>query len=171
MTFLQFIFYFFAAITILSALIILWTNNVLYAAFSLIITFMGVAAMYVFAGADFIAVSQILIYVGGILVLIIFGVMLTNRLSGQTVMTKSHNRLTGYLIGIAMFVTLFWAIMQLNFKAIAKELPSALGDRSTIGTIGVKLMSDYILPFEVIALLLLLALIGAAFIARRQIND
>src|SRR5690606_28039474 len=103
MTFIENLFYFFACITVLSALMVLWTKNVLYAAFSLIITFMGVAAMYVFAGADFIAVAQILIYVGGILVLIIFGVMLTNRLLGQSVNTESHNRFMGYLIGGVVF--------------------------------------------------------------------
>lgn len=172
MSFIQIIFYLFAGITIASALIVLWTKNVLYAAFSLIITFMGVAAMYVFAGADFIAVSQILIYVGGILVLIIFGVMLTNRLSGQSVTTESHNKFSGFLIGLTIFGTLFFAIYQLNFSAIAKGNPdlNSTGE-STIGLIGVKLMSSYMLPFEIIAILLLLTLIGAAFIARRQLKD
>lgn len=171
MTFIEIVFYFFACITVLSALMVLWTKNVLYAAFSLIITFMGVAAMYVFAGADFIAVAQILIYVGGILVLIIFGVMLTNRLLGKSVNTESHNRFMGYLIGGVVFTGLVYTIMQVNFTAIAAA--NAVGDSatSTIGTIGVKLMSDFVMPFEVIAILLLLALIGAAFIARRQIKD
>lgn len=170
--FIQIIFYIFAGLTIASALVVLWTKNVLYAAFSLIMTFMGVAAMYVFAGADFIAVSQILIYVGGILVLIIFGVMLTNRLSGQAVFTESHNKFTGFLIGLTIFGVLLYSIYQVNFIAISKV--NAVTDaaaESTIGVIGVKLMSTYILPFEMIAVLLLLTLIGAAFIARRQLKD
>ena len=170
--YIQIIFYIFAGLTIASALVVLWTKNVLYAAFSLIITFLGVAAMYVFAGADFIAVAQILIYVGGILVLIIFGVMLTNRLSGQSVITESHNKFTGYLIGLAVFGTLFYAIYKINFAALA--IPndgSGIAGESTVGLIGVKLMSTYMLPFEIIAVLLLLTLIGAAFIAGRQIED
>lgn len=172
MPYLQIIFYLFAGITIASAVVVLWTKNVLYAAFSLIITFMGVAAMYVFAGADFIAVSQILIYVGGILVLIIFGVMLTNRLSGQAVTTDTHNKFTGYLIGLTIFGALFYSIYQVNFRAIAALSPNtSIAEDSTVGLMGIKLMSSYILPFEVIAILLLLTLIGAAFIARKQIKD
>lgn len=169
--FIQILFYLFAGLTIASALVVLWTKNVLYAAFSLIITFMGVAALYVFAGADFIAVSQILIYVGGILVLIIFGVMLTNRLSGQSVTTANHNKFTGYAIGWIIFGTLFYTIYQVNFVSIA-NIHQDLGPtgESTIGIIGVKLMSSYILPFEIIAVLLLLTLIGAAFIAGKQLK-
>ena len=170
MAFQQFIFYFFAAVTIASALVVLWTNNVIYAALSLIITFMGVAAIYVFAGADFIAVAQILIYVGGILVLIIFGVMLTNRLTGQAVTTESHNRFSGYVIGLFLFVGLFYAIVQVNFLSFSRVV-AVEGAGGTIAPIGVKLMSDYVLQFEVVAVLLLLALIGAAFIASRQIKD
>lgn len=170
--FIQIIFYIFAGLTIASALVVLWTKNVLYAAFSLIVTFMGVAAMYIFAGADFIAVSQILIYVGGILVLIIFGVMLTNRLSGQAVFTESHNKFTGFIIGLTIFGILLYSIYQVNFTAISKvNAASETAAESTIGIIGVKLMSTYILPFEMIAILLLLTLIGAAFIARRQLKD
>lgn len=169
--FIQILFYLFAGITIASALVILWTKNVLYAAFSLMITFMGVAALYVFAGADFIAVSQILIYVGGILVLIIFGVMLTNRLSGQSVTTASHNKFSGYIIGLTIFGTLFYAIYQVNFASISSiNQDVASTGESTIGIIGVKLMSTYILPFEMIAVLLLLTLIGAAFIAGKQLK-
>src|SRR5690606_21899736 len=117
----------------------------------------------------FIAVAQILIYVGGILVLIIFGVMLTNRLSGQSVTTESHNKFTGYLIGLTIFGTLFYAIYKVNFAAIGSVNDgSGLAGESTVGLIGVKLMSTYMLPFEIIAVLLLLTLIGAAFIAGRQ---
>lgn len=171
MPYIQIVFYLFAGLTIASALVVLWTKNVLYAAFSLIVTFLGVAAMYVFAGADFIAVAQILIYVGGILVLIIFGVMLTNRLSGQSVTTESHNKFTGYLIGLTIFGTLFYAIYKVNFTAIGSVNDgSGLAGESTVGLIGVKLMSTYMLPFEIIAVLLLLTLIGAAFIAGRQMQ-
>lgn len=172
MNFAQIIFYAFAGLTILSALTIIITKNVLYAAFSLILTFLGVAAMYVFAGADFIAVSQIVVYVGGILILLIFGVMLTNRLSGQKVETGTQNKFSGILVSLVVFGLLVYAIIQANFKSLAWiHDAEGAGETTTSGTvnlIGIKLMSDFILPFEIVGVLLLLALIGAVFIAKRQ---
>ena len=72
-------FYGFSALAIGAALTILFTRNVMYAALCLFIALLGVAALYVLAGADFLAITQLLIYVGGVLVLLIFGVMLTHR--------------------------------------------------------------------------------------------
>lgn len=173
-TFQQVIFYAFAGLTVLSALVILFTRHVLYAAFSLIITFLGISAMYVFAGADFIAVTQVLVYVGGILVLMIFGVMLTNKISGQAVTTESHNRISGGLVGISMFALLLYGILKANVASLAwineAQVSGEIINESTIQLLGVKLMSDYILPFEVAAILLLIALIGAAYIAQRLID-
>lgn len=175
MSFIEFVFYFFAGLTIASALFVLITRNVLYAAFSLIITFMGVAAVYIFAGADFVAVSQILVYVGGILVLMIFGVMLTNRIAGQAVTTASHNRFWGLLLGSSLFGLLFYAILSANFNAIAwiqnARESSAIVSASTVKPLGINLMSDYVLPFEVIAILLLIALLGAIFIAKKPLKE
>src|SRR3990172_7009771 len=79
MTLVDVIFYFFAAITIASAAVVVFSRNIIYSAFALLFTFFGVAGIYVLLGADFIAVTQLLVYVGGILVLLVFGVMLTNR--------------------------------------------------------------------------------------------
>lgn len=168
------IFYGFTALTVISALLIIFTRNVLYAAFLLIVSFLGVAAIYVFAGADFIAVTQVLVYVGGILVLMIFGVMITNKISGQAVTTQSHNRFWGALIGTALFGLLFYSIVKANLASLtwiqeAQSSGKVLED-STIQLLGVKLMSDYILPFEVAAVLLLVALIGAAYLAQRHID-
>ncbi|MFP4094301.1 MAG: NADH-quinone oxidoreductase subunit J [Cyclobacteriaceae bacterium] len=167
------IFYAFAGLTLLSALMILFTRNVLYAAFSLILTFLGVAALYVFAGADFIAVTQIIVYVGGVLVLMIFGVMLTNKISGKAVVTEGQNHLWAGLISLSFFVLLLLAILQVNFAALgwiqeAKSQPVLTS--STVKPLGILLMSDFVLPFEAVAILLLLALIGAAFIAKRQLD-
>lgn len=169
----QIIFYIFAALVILSALLMLFTKNVLYAAFLLIITFLSVAAIFVFSHADFIAVTQIMVYVGGILVLLIFGVMLTNRISGQAVTTETHNLLSGIFIGISFLSLLLYMFFLVDFSSVSWIQQSSQVHQqpinSTIGTIGVKFMSDFVLPFEITAILLLIALIGAAFIAKRQI--
>jgi NADH-quinone oxidoreductase subunit J len=151
----------------------LFSKNVLYAAFLLIITFLSVAAIYVFVHADFIAVTQIMVYVGGILVLMIFGVMLTNKISGQAVTTETHNILSGIFIGLSFFSLLLYMIFLADFSTVqwiqesVREHPVPIS--STISLIGVKLMSDFVLPFEITAILLLIALIGAAFIAKKPI--
>ena len=170
MSFLLIIFYAFAALMVLSTLVTLFTRNVLYAAFSLIATFFGVAVLYLFAGADFVAVTQILVYIGGILVLIIFGIMLTHRISGQPVVTQVHNLILGVLIGLGLFGVLAYGILQANLEQLPWiETATTSGNiiqESTVQHLGVLLMSRYIFPFELAALLLLVALIGAAFIAK-----
>jgi len=170
----QFIFYAFVSLAVISALLILFTRNVLYAAFLLIITFMCISAVYVFAGADFIAITQVLVYVGGVLVLMIFGVMLTNKLSGKAVTTSSHYQFWGLLIGLSVFGILTFAILQLDFTQL-NWIQQSVADgtvirESTVNTLGIQLMSEFVLPFEVVGILLLLALIGAAFIAKRQLD-
>ncbi len=174
MDFYLFIFYVFSGLTVLSALVIVFTRNVLYAAFSLILTFLSVAGIYVLAGADFVAIAQILIYIGGILVLIIFGIMLTNRISGQEIITTMHNRFLGIVIGLILFSILVYYILQTDFMALSwiksANATGAVVKDSTIEQIGVGLMSIYLFPFELVAILLLIALIGAALIAKGQLK-
>lgn len=170
----QIIFYTFATLAVISALGILFTRNVLYAAFLLIITFLCISAVYVFAGADFIAITQVLVYVGGVLVLMIFGVMLTNKLSGKAVTTQGHHQFWGALVGISIFGLLSYMILQVNFGALQWIQAAKAGGQqitgSTVNTLGVQLMSDFVFPFELAGILLLIALIGAAFIAKRQLD-
>ena len=74
-------FWFISALTIISAFFVVSSKSLLYSAYSLLVTFLGITALYVFLWADFLAVVQVVVYVGGILVLIIFGIMLTNKIS------------------------------------------------------------------------------------------
>lgn len=170
MTLIEVLFYVFAAIALASGLFILLTRNVIYAAFSLILTFLSMAALFVLAGADFIAVVQIIVYAGGILVLMIFGVMLTTRLSGQKIMTATGNRWLGMGLVVGLFAILFSIFLRVKISSIAwiKEVTDK-GEtqiEGTVETIGIRLMSDYMLPFELAAILLLIALMGAALIAK-----
>lgn len=158
------IFYTFGAITALSALFIMLTKNILYAAFALILTFIGVAGIYIFLGAEFIAVTQILVYVGGILILLIFGIMLTNRLSGKKVVSPTSNKLAGLILAGGLFAILLKGILEANFSALGWMTEGA--DASVgIKQFGFTLMTNYVLAFEIIGILLLLALIGAVRIA------
>ena len=164
----QFLFYAFAALTLGAALMILFTRNLLHAAFSLIFCFLGVAAIYVLSGADFLGGTQIVVYVGGVLILLLFGVMLTNRISISPVLTGLHNQFWGYLLPLGLLVLLTGTLGQLALPdwAMLAEQRGDIIQNSTVGPIGIQLMTQYILAFELVGVLLLLALVGAALLAR-----
>jgi NADH-quinone oxidoreductase subunit J len=159
-------FYIFASIAVLFSLIILLTKNVLYAAFSLVVVFFCLAGIYVMSGAPFVGVTQILVYIGGIIVFIVFGVMLTNKLNDKNVLSESHNCVLGYGIGVILFVGFTVLINQINFQVHGLE--SIVNSSNDVRQIGILLMSDYLIPFEISGVLLLLALIGATVIAGRK---
>lgn len=114
--------------------------------------------------ADFLAATQVLIYVGGVLMLILFGVMLTARKSVMEITQSNLPRIPGAIIGGLMFLLLLYIIFSENSWNAA----SNQGVRETASVIGRLLMTDYLLPFEVTSILLLAALIGAVYIARKD---
>ena len=169
MTVVQLVFYFFAALTVSSALFILFTKNVLHAVLSLLAVFLGVSAMYVFAGAEFLAITQLVIYVGGVLVLMLFGVMLTNRESGALFpLSKNNYFIPGILAGSSIFGILSYILIR-NQSVFSRHPTTLVLDKNaSLKLIGISLMTEYVLVFEVMGVLLLIALIGAAFIAGRK---
>lgn len=167
--------YIFALITVGFSLYIVFSRNLLYSAFALLGTLLGVSALYVFAGADFIALTQIIIYVGGILVLIMFGIMLTGKVTGtRELITGLKNPVIGIVAGILIFAVLVLAILKANFATldwISKSVEQEdVITESTFSTIGKGLMTTYLLPFEIAAIFLLAALIGAAYIASGKVK-
>ncbi len=157
------IFWVFAALMLGSALIVVAGNNLVRSAFALLATFFSVAAFYVMLGADFLAGAQVLVYVGGILTLIIFGVMLTNRIYSLELNTPKFQVVPGALVSATVFVILWTVIRMTPWKqaSIVEEGP-------TTAKIGQSLMNQYVLPFEVASVLLLVALLGAAMLVRRR---
>jgi len=169
----QIIFFVFAAITVGGASFLLFTKNVLYAAYSLLLTLLGVAGLYVFAGADFLAVSQIMIYVGGILVLLIFGIMLTHNKDSQRssnqlnkISVSHHNVFWGVFVTILLFLAYLKVILEANFHIISKQINT----ESSVKKIGINLVTDYVFAFEIVGILLLAALIGAVYLAKKEKN-
>ena len=159
---LSIIFYVFAAVTVLSAAFVVFSKNVIYSAFALLFTFFGVAALYVFLSADFIAVTQVVVYVGGILVLLLFGVMFTNSIMQTELKTDVLNMLPGTVL----LVGILGAILY-TFYSTHSWFPSTTPlQGSIVERVGFETMSGYVLPFEMASILLLAALIGAAFLAR-----
>ncbi len=156
------IFYLFAAVTLISAFFVVTTRNIVHSAFFLLFTFFGVAGIYVLLGADFVAIVQLIVYVGGILILLIFGVMLTNRITNVQIKTGTMQMLPA-AIGVGLFSGLLLSIViNTNWKVIPTVVPV-----QNVGTIGTLILSEYVVIFELLGIILLIALLGAASIARR----
>jgi len=156
------IFYLFAAVTIVSAFFVVTSRNIVNSAFYLLFTFFGVAGIYVMLGADFVAIVQLIVYVGGILILLIFGVMLTNKITEVDIKTGTLNTLPA-AIGVGLFTGIVGSvILNTEWRVVDSELPA-----STLSAIGSSLITEYVVVFELLGILLLVALIGAASMARK----
>ena len=158
------VFYIFALLTLVSASVVVFSKNIVRSAFSLLFTFFGVAGLYVLLMADFLAITQLMIYVGGILVLVIFGVMLTNRQINVDAKTGTVQTLPAVLIAAAIAGTLVGMFWSTDWRII-HSLPETASSGQKIGNM---LLTSYLLPFEVASVVLLVALVGAAMIARRE---
>lgn len=159
----QILFIAIALLTILSAAVVAFSNKIIHSAFALLATFTGFAMLYVYLSADFLAVTQIVVYVGGILILILFGVLMTHKIYSTTKKT-AHNSIVLSLLGGLLALGLIFFIISMYPWA-----PAVVKDFSpTTAVIGTEILSGYLLPFEIISVLLLGALIGAIYIARQE---
>ena len=160
------VFYLIAIITVGSAVIVAFSRNIIYSAFSLLGTFAGVAGLYVFLGADFVAAVQVLIYVGGILVLILFAVMLTHRITDVEITNRAVGRVPGLVVVGVFLVLLIQTIRETPWVKV-KEL----AHQPTTARIGDLFLENYLLPFELASLVLLAAMIGAVVLSRKEIKE
>ena len=157
------LFLFISILVIASAVNVVISSQLIYSAVSLLFTLFGVAGLYVFLYADFMAATQVIIYVGGILVLIIFGVMLTNKIDTPNIVSSSSNQVIGFFAASFLFLIQLAVIVKTDWKQ--GEIQQIEG---TVDVIGSMLLWDYFLAFEIVSVLLLAALIGAAFLSRRN---
>ena len=156
-------FWFIAGLTIISAVIVVYSKKLLNSAIALLFTLFGVAGLYVFLWADFLAAVQVVVYIGGILILIIFGIMLTNRITTVHISHSSIQRGYGGMVVVGLMGFLGWMIVRtpwLHGQSVEPE--------QTVAIIGRLLLTDYLMPFEVTSVLLLGALIGAATLSRAE---
>ena len=165
-SFFPIVFYLLAGVTVLSAAGVAFSNNIVYSAFALMGTLLGAAGLFVLLAADFVAVIQVLIYVGGILVLMLFAVMLTHRVADVRISNRSFGRwptlaiiaVVGAVMGRALAIT-NWHQADLNTPT-----PTTYG-------IGDGLLTGYVLPFELASVVLLAALVGAVVLSRKELKD
>ena len=167
------LFYFFAASVLISAFCVVNMKNLVRSIFLFFVTLFSLAALYLFALADFIALSQVIIYAGGVLVLMLFAFMLSNRelLNSLKPATSGFNyiRFAGIGISVLFFMVLLKVILETDFTKLnwmRDAVPINANDNSS-QLIGIQTMTTYLLPFEVLSIFLMMALIGAAHLARK----
>ena len=160
------VFYAFAALTVVSAAGVAFSSNIVYSAFALMGAFFGVAAMYVFLAADFVAAAQVLVYIGGILVLILFAVMLTHRIANVEISNRSVGRLPALLVvgGVA-------AILGTAIRRTAWPVADSLPDAPSTYAIGNGFLGPYVLPFELASFVLVAVLVGAIVLSRKELKS
>jgi len=166
----QFFFYYFASVIVLTSLLVVALRNPIYSALSLLIMFFHVAGLYVTLHAEFLAAVQVIVYAGAILVLYLFVVMLLN--------VKREDRYHPQLpIGAFLGLVIVTEVLLLAFQRSDSETPpmppagsvtEVVGNTETIGDV---LYTTYLFPFEVASLILLVAMIGAIVLAKRDLFE
>ena len=159
----DFVFYLFAAVIVVSGFCVAFCRNIVHAAFSLLFTLLSVAALFAMLAADYLTESQILVYVGGVLVLVIFTVMMT-RVPGEPGQGPRANvYLPAGIFALAVFALVYRVITSSGWggRTMAPDDP-------VTADIGVQIMTNYIFPFEYVSLALLVAMVGAAIVIRER---
>jgi NADH-quinone oxidoreductase subunit J len=151
-----------ALLTIVPAIWVVFSPNIVHAGFALLFTLFGAAGLYAYMGADFIAVTQLMVYIGGVLVLVLFTVMMTRVPDGKRANYGLDRFVPAAVFALAVFGLLYKTITSVDWSA------SATDPEPTIAEVGTNLMTNYIFPFEYVSLVLLVAMIGAAILIREQ---
>lgn len=175
MTLRDVVFMILAAVTIFSGWVVVTERSLFRAGLFLALCFGAVAGLYLFLAAEFLFVVQILVYVGAIAILILFVVMFTRHLGGAQVERQRHSwpqTILGFAAVLA-FGLIAWSILSGADWGPLREVPPGLGDQATMAgladnaaLIGKSLLTAYVLPFEIASLVLVVALIGAVYLAK-----
>jgi NADH-quinone oxidoreductase subunit J len=146
-----------------AALRMVTTQNVVHAALYLVVVLAGVAGIYILLAAEFVAVVQVLVYIGAILVLFLFGTMLTRAPIGRTPGLDNDQRWLSAVV--ALFLLGILGVILYDGFGDVRIQPEGVG---RTGDVGLAIFRDYLIPFEVVSVLLLAALVGAVVIARKD---
>jgi NADH-quinone oxidoreductase subunit J len=158
-------FYGFAAMTLAGAAAVAFSGNIIHTAIGLLVALLGVGALYVFLSADFVAITQLLVYIGGVLVLILFAVMLTAKIGDVRISNSSFGRFGGFLLLASVATLLVFVAVEGPWAEI---VPGPLAP--TTAAIGNEFLTRWLLPFELASLVLLATLVGAVVMARREVK-
>jgi len=159
-------FYLLAGLAVLGAVGVALSRNIVYSALSLMASFLGVAGLYVILAADFVAGVQVLVYVGGVLVLTLFAVMLTQSIADIQVSNRSVGRLPAAVIVVGFFV-----LMRRAYAAATWRVEDFDTARHSTYAVGNALLGEFILPFELASVVLLTVLVGAVVLSRKEVAE
>jgi NADH-quinone oxidoreductase subunit J len=152
-----------ALMMVVAAIRVVTTQNIVHAALYLVLVLAGVAAQYILLAAEFIAITQVLVYIGAIVVLFLFGIMLTRAPTGKMDDTDNEQRAVGAAIAVVLLGVMGYTL----WKAFSNKQFSDLSVQTT-AQVANSIFSTYLMPFEVVSVVLLAALIGAIVLARRD---
>ena len=159
----QVIFLLIGLFTVGCGFLVVTSRNLFHAALWLVGSFFGVAALYAMLEAEFLAVAQVLIYIGAIATLIIFAIMLSRGMMLGRVVMRNFQWGISAVVAVGLFILLLFVLFQINWPVVEGAIsPTAIAD------IGEAFVSSYVVPFEVVSVLLLVALVGAIMIARER---
>lgn len=153
-----------AAVMTAAAVRVVTSSNVVHAALYLVATLLGAASLFILLLAEFVAWVQVLIYVGAVVVLMLFGLMLTRAPIGKGSFDNAQRPLAA-VVALALFAVTSWVLLD-AFEG--REISLDRTEGTSAGRIGEVIFSEYVLPFEIVSVLLLAALVGAIVIARRD---
>jgi NADH-quinone oxidoreductase subunit J len=157
-------FYLISALTVIGGLAAVLLKNTVHCALALTLAFLGLALLFLQLDAQFAGFAQILVYIGAVAILVVFAILLTRGSETPKGGVFSKTWLVGLAIAAAVFAALGWAILQ-----VAPWLPhSSPAPAVTVNQIGVALMGRYVLPLEIVAVLLTAALVGAVIVAMHE---
>ena len=160
------LFYLFGGTAAVSAAGLVLSRNIVRSAVCLLFTLAGVAGLYFLLAAEFLAAVQLVVYAGGTLILIIFGVMLTSKSPFSRFEPKLAEVVVATVIASVLLVALILAIRNQVFPAAGEAAAGA--ERYPLVRLGQALLGDYLLPFEIVSVLLLVVMIGAAYLAKAR---
>jgi NADH-quinone oxidoreductase subunit J len=161
-------FYAIAAVMVGAAVVVVTSRNVVRAALALIVVFAGVAAQFLLLAAEFVAVTQVLVYIGAIMVLMLFGIMLTRGRIGRDVDMTNEHWWVGVITAVLVVGVMGYSLIDaFGDDPVPAERSITTGGSNT-SAVSDSIFSQYLIPFEVVSVLLLAALVGAIVIARKD---
>ncbi len=166
--FKEFAFWSLAVVTVLGAFGVVRTHNMFRAALLLVVSFVGVAGIFALVNAEFLAVVQLLVYAGGVAVLVIFAAMITSNVTESNSSTRAQP--FAVLVSLLLLSALVFSVVQAEWSLLPDVLPEPLAAVfvDTPAAIGRLLLDQFLLPFEIAGVLLLAAVIGALSLVRER---
>ena len=155
----------FAGVMVGSALLVVTLRDIIRCGLALIVTFAALAGLYVMLGAPFVAAAQVIVYIGAIAVLILFAVMLTQAKNAPTRLVFQTQAISAAILAIVLAALVALSVTATDWGDVGGQLATATDVLAEL------LFSQYILPFEIVSVLLLAAVVGGVFLAKREDRD